>query len=167
MVGTMAAKVEKANIKAKALVSIKVGNKVKAMENAELAQRLREGLDLVIKGKDLDAGLKIIKEYVSTIADEHKGDSGTVTIKTDTVLCKVTFGYECVLPEENVAEARRILGKRFDDLVREKTTWTGNSELIDLAADADKGKAIRGLVQIKKKSPAITFSAVEEKSVTP
>lgn len=167
MVGTMQAKVEKADKKAKALVSIKVGKTTKVMENEELANRLREGLDLVIKGKKLEEGLKIIKEYVAPIADELKGDSGTITIKTDTVLCKVTFGYECVLPEENVAEARRILGRRFDDLVREKTTWTGNSELIDLASDADQGKAIRGLIKIKKKSPSITFSAVDEKAVSP
>lgn len=167
MVGTMKAKIEKADATAKALVSIKVGNKVKAMENAELAERLREGLALVVEGRELDAGLKVIKDYVAIIADENKGESGTVTIKTDAVLCKVTFGYECVLPEENVAEARRLLGtQRFADLVREKTTWTGNSGLIELAADADKGKAIRSLVKIKKKAPAITFSPVDEKEAS-
>ncbi len=161
MVGTMAAKVEKADKKAKALVSIKVGGKIKVMENEELANRLREGLDLAIKGKNIKGALKSIEKYVAAIADEYKGDSGTITIKTDDVLCKITFGYKCVLPEKNVAEARRILGKRFDDLVREKTEWTGNSELIGLASDADNGKAIRGLVQIKKNSPSITFTAVD------
>ncbi|MEW6115356.1 MAG: hypothetical protein AB1553_00440 [Nitrospirota bacterium] len=152
---TMAAKLGKAG--AVETVTLKKGRETTTISVPRLADTIRSARGLTIEMKSLEPALKEYRDYIASVAKDYIDASGTLTFIIDGIRCKVTFGYECVIPEEHVAEVRRLLGERFDDLVRTKITHSGTSKLIDMAADGDRGKAIAGCLVIKEKTPGVSF----------
>lgn len=138
-------------------VTLKKGRETTSIQVPRLADTIRSARTLSLEIKSLEPALKEYKEQIAGVARDYIDAAGTLTFIVDGTPCKVAFGYECVIPEEHVAEVRRLLGERFDDLVRTKITYNGTSKLIDMAADGDRGKAIAGCLVIKEKTPRVSF----------
>lgn len=144
-------------------VIIKFGTKEKRLvKDSQLAEAIELAYGFYKTFKDIDSQLKGQKKIITDKARFFLNDKGTVTFIVDTdefgvVECKVTFQYEAVIPTECVEDVRRILGDRFNDLVRVKTVYTATPKLIELATDADRGKEIAENIVIKEKTAQISF----------
>ncbi len=163
--GTMKAKIDSANEQSAATVEIKVGKKTETVVDADLADLLEQGWAGYDLSQEAHLHYKEARDRIAEFAREKLGERGTITLKGGKVVCKITFGYECAVPEDNVAPLKALLrdmGKDPDDLLRSKTTWTGTGKLIELAADADKGRKVRDWIVIREKSPSVSFDLNEE-----
>lgn len=149
---------EYAEIKSQEVI-IKKGKEQWSLKDSTLADVIRLANNLTNEMKALEPSLKEYKTHIAKVAKDYIDASGTVTFIVDGIQCKITFGYECVIPEENVEEVKRILGDRFEDLVRTKIKHEGTMKLIDMAADGDRGQAIAKCLVIKEKTPSIRFEA--------
>lgn len=144
-------------------VIVKMGLKDKrVISDRELSGAIELAVGFVRTLKEIEPQLKVQKEVIARKAKTFIDDKGTVTFIVDTeewglVECKVTFQYEATIPEGKVEDLKRILGKRFEDLVRTKTTYLATQKLIELAADADRGKEIAECITIKEKAAQISF----------
>jgi hypothetical protein len=138
-------------------VIIKKGRETSSLNSPKLAEIIMAAQRLNIEMKALEPALKEYKEQIALAARDYIDASGTLTFIVDGVYCRVTFGYECVILEEKVSEVRRILGNRFEDLVKVKTVYNGTTKLIDMAADGDSGKALAACLTVKEKTPSIRF----------
>ena len=155
---TRASKLKKQEIEAlQNKVVVRVGRKEKEIIHSGLAETIRAAYGLTLDLKAMEPSLKEYKSYIVKTANDFLDENGTVSFIVDDIVCKVTFGYECVVPEEKVEELKRILGERFYDLVRIKTRYEGTAMLIELACDGDKGREIASCIVVNKKSPAIRF----------
>ncbi len=159
-------KVEAVDAQEEREVIVRCGKKEIVIKDATLAE-------IIENAYEVDTHLKTIKEiaqgYKKEIAEKAKdflGDKGTVRFIIETeegeiIECKVTFQYEAIIPNEDVEEVRKILGERFEDLVRVKTVYVATPKLIELAADADKGQELRQYIIVKEKAAQITFTKEE------
>lgn len=137
---------------------VKKGKDQIACHDRVFADNIRLACGLMADIRKIDPMLKAQKEVIAERAREYIDNAGTVTFIVDEISCKVTFGYECTIPEGNIEEVRRLLGDRFEDLVKVKTVYNGTSKLIEMAADADRGRAIAKHLVVKEKSPSIQIT---------
>lgn len=143
-------------------VRIKQGRIEAVVGDNRLAEAVEYARNLYLEIKAIEPAFKEYKEIILAAAKRYMDeDKGSITFIAGDASCKVTFRYECVVPEEAVGELKNLLGKRFDDLVKTRVSYTGRQKLIDEAADADRGKALAGLVEIKGLSPQFKFEAGE------
>jgi len=157
---TMASKIKKALNPQEDIerVTVKKGKKAYEIADNKLAEIIRSARKTNIELSALKETYEEFKRYIINIARDNIEDEGTVTFITEEgIECKVTFGYDCIIPEEHVEEARKILGDKFEALVRIKTKYEGTSKLIEFATDADKGGEIAKYVVVKEKPPQISF----------
>jgi hypothetical protein len=150
---TMKSKLEKKTTQDE--VVVKKGRQKEVIRDAFLAEAVVKCAGLVDDMKDLEPSIKEYKATITRRAKDFLDRRGTVTLIAGRVKCKVTMRYECVVPEDKVAELRRILGKRFKDLVRVQTKYTGTQVLVDEAAE---GGVPKKLLQVKDLSPQISFT---------
>lgn len=158
---TMLSKLKKKELEKEVLIKMGIKEK-RVIRDSELAGAIELAMGFYRAIKDIEPQLKSQKETIASKAKAYIDDKGTVTFIVDTeewglVECKVTFQYEAVIPEDRVEELRSILGGRFDDLVRVKTTYYATSKLIELATDGDRGKDIAGCITVKEKAAQISF----------
>lgn len=140
-------------------VTVKKGKEKFVIKDAKLAEAVLRAYNIWLDMKSFEPAMQEYKNYIAKIAKDYIDTSGTLTFSVDNVSCRVTFGYECVIPEENIDEVKRILGDRFEDLVRIKIKYEGTSKLIDMAADADRGQKLAECLVIREKAPTIRFEA--------
>lgn len=144
-------------------IIVKIGPKERRVINdSELKGAVELAVGFMRDLKEIEPQYKTQKEVIARKAKAFIDDKGTVTFIIDTeewglVECKVTFQYEAVIPEGRVEALRSILGGRFDDLVRVKTTYYATPKLIELATDADKGKEVAECIVVKEKAAQISF----------
>jgi hypothetical protein len=144
-------------------IIIKMGVKEKRLiKDSTLAKAIETTYELIKPFKELEFSLKEQKKIIADKARMFIDDKGTITFIVDTedygvLECKVTFQYEAVIPPKHIEEARKILGKRFDDLVRVKTTYVATQKLIELVTDADKGAELAKYITVKEKAAQISF----------
>lgn len=144
-------------------VLVKMGLKEKrVIKDTELAEAVELAVGFYRALKDIEPQFKTQKAVIAKKAKNYIDDKGTVTFIVDTeeyglVECKVTFQYEAVIPQEHIEEVKRILGSRFDDLIKTKTTYVATPKLIELATDADRGKEVAQYIFIKEKAAQISF----------
>lgn len=144
-------------------IIVKLGHKEKRVINdRELYGAVELAVGFMRTLKEIEPQYKAQKEVIARKAKSFIDDKGTVTFLVDTegwglIECKVTFQYEAVIPDDKVKEVKRILGERFNDLVRTKTTYYATKNLIKLATDADKGKELAECIVVKEKAAQISF----------
>lgn len=143
-------------------VVVKMGKEKRVITDLELANAIKFGIGFYRSLKEIEPQLKKQKSIIATKAKAYINDKGTVTFIIDdeewgVVECKVTFQYEAVISEEHIEEVKRILGKRFNDLVRVKTIYSATPKLIDLVVDADNGKELANYIIVKEKAAQISF----------
>lgn len=136
-------------------VVIKQGRDETDFFDAELAEACREYRRLKADLAAFEPTIGRLKELIVAKARRQLNGKGTVRFIVDDKPLKVTFGYACVIPLENVTKVRELLGDRFVDLVRVKTECTGTQTLIDLASDADEKHPVREYLMIKEESPKL------------
>lgn len=144
-------------------VIVKIGTKERrVISDSELKGAVELAVTFLRSLREIEPQYKAQKEVIAQKAKAFIDDKGTVTFIVDTeeyglVECKVTFQYEAIIPEGRVEALRCMLGGRFDDLVRVKTTYYATPKLIELATDADRGRDIAECIVVKEKAAQISF----------
>ena len=138
-------------------VVIKQGKNTTDFFDADLAGACRELRTLKQDVETLKPSMEQYKTVLIEKAKQHLNGMGTIRFIVDGRALKITIGYECVIAPEHLAEVKDLLGERFVDLVRMKTSYTGTQTLIDLASDADTKHPVRKFLTIKEKAPELKF----------
>ena len=134
-------------------VFIVVGKEGKRVRDRGLSLAMKKGFALQKRAEELEANLDAIKALMAKRAqDALRGQKGSVSFQTGRLTLKVSSRQEAVVPEENISKLRRLLGKRFPQLVRMKKIYTGSSKLID-GAD----KKVSSLIHIKDLRPRFNW----------
>jgi len=123
-------------------------------------------LSAFVTKEDMKRLEKVYQEYKSYIVEEAKSYlKGAQTVsfivpidEKDKVECKVVFGYEYVIPPEHVEEVKAILGDKFEALVNVKTEYRATKKLVEMACDADNRGELAKYIEIKEKSPVVSFA---------
>ena len=135
---TMMSKLKSQNkLEGKAEIIVKIGKDKRIINDRELLGAIELAVGLMRTLKDVEPQYKAQKEIIAKKARAFIDDKGTITFLADTeewglVECRITFQYEAVIPEDRVEALRSILGGRFDDLVRVKTTYHATPKLIPI-----------------------------------
>lgn len=143
------------------VVKVKFGRKeVLEIYDTELAKAVELLFGFYKTIKDIESQYQEQKTIIIQKAEQYIDDKGTITFEVETeeyglVTCGLTFQYEGVIKEDDAHELKRILGDRFYDLVRIKTTYTATPQLIEVVLKEDKKLA--QYINIKKKAVQIKF----------
>lgn len=157
---TMASKLKTKQAEQGRTVFVRIGRgrEKRQIVDTEFAYVIEDACALYYEIKALESALKENKEKIAKKARNFLDDAGTVTFITDLdVEAKVTFQYEAVIPPENIEKVRELLGDRFNDLVKVKTTYTATPKLIELAVDADRGGELAEAITVREKAVQVTF----------
>jgi DNA-binding protein YbaB len=143
------------------LVTIRKNGATRAEADPELAGALRRAFALWARLGELEAELSEIKEEIARRAEEVSGPSGgggaTVTFEAGGAACTVSMRHEALVPQENVPALRRLLGRRFRDLVRTKVRHTATSRLV-----REAGEEALSLIKLRRLSPQFRWRALPE-----
>lgn len=141
-------------------VTIVMGRNKAAIDNNELATATIRAFQLHRDIKAVEPELKELKAIIVQQIEPLLDGSGTLTILTEGISCKVTTGFEYSIDESAVDALKKALGKRFADLVKVKTVYRPELKLVDMSCEPDAPAEIRDSIQVKSKSPAFTFGEV-------
>lgn len=139
-------------------VAVIRGRERQVMEDGRLYFAVLRAFSLYQRMKALEAELSEAKETIKERARGLMGDRATVSFEADGVLCRVTTRCEVTVPEENVKELRKMLGRRFKDLVSERKRYLGTRKLVEEAA-ADQ--EIRDLLTVRELSPQFSWGVTD------
>lgn len=134
-------------------VSVVIGSKNRRIRDRDLSLAMKKGFTLQKRAAEIEAELEAIKALVAKKAqDALRGQKGSVSFQTGRLNLRVSTRQEALVPEENVSRLRRLLGKTFHQLVREKKAYICSSKLID-GADSRISK----LINIKQLKPRFNW----------
>jgi hypothetical protein len=102
---------------------------------------------------ELESRLAEAKGIIAQRAQELMEGGATVSFETGGLRCTVTIRHEAVVPEENVQELRKLLGRRFRDLVSTRVRHTATSRLVHEADDDTLS-----LIRLRRLSPQFKWS---------
>lgn len=143
-------------------VVVRRGRRREVIRDRKLSFALRRAFELYQQARAFERELSGVKEVIAARARDFTGPKGAVSFETDGLACGVRTTPEAVIPEENVVEVRRLLGRRFYDLVRVKKKYLGSARLLD-GGPGGEGHAefeeVRKLLVIKESAPRITWQA--------
>jgi hypothetical protein len=133
-------------------VAVRQGGQRRKINDPGLSDALRRSYALWRRLKAFEAELSEAKGLIAKRAEELSGGGSTVSFDAGDVTCTVTFRHEAVIPEENVAELKKLLGRRFKDLVRTKVRRLATSRLV---GEADDGTL--SLIRLRRLSPQLKW----------
>jgi hypothetical protein len=133
-------------------VAIRQGGDRRRINDPELSDALRRSYALWRRLKACESELSGAKRLIAKRAEELGGGGSTVSFDAGDVTCTVTLRHEAVIPEENVAKLRKLLGRRFKDLVRTKVRHLATSRLV---GEADGGTL--SLIRLRRLSPQLKW----------
>jgi hypothetical protein len=136
-------------------VAVIKGRERRLIEDGRLSSALLRAFGLHEEIRALEAEFSEVREIIRERARAYAGQRATVSFEASGVLCRVTERYEVTVPAGNVEELRRILGRRFKDLVSVRTKYLGTRKL---AEEAACNQAIQGLLALRELSPQLSFS---------
>lgn len=137
-----------------ALVTVRQGGTGRRIIDPDLSETLRTAYGLWRRLKTLEAALSGAKEKIARRAGELSAQGSTVTFETGGMTCTVTLRHEALVPEENLPELKRLLGRRFRDLVRTRTRHAATSRLVSEAEEE-----VLGLLRIRPLSPQFKWGS--------
>lgn len=140
-------------------VTLKKGRETTSIQVPRLADTIRAARGLYLDMKALEPAYREYVEMIASVAKDYIDSSGSLTFEVDGISCRVRFSYVCQIPAEHIDEVRRLLGDRFEDLVRTKIKYEGTTKLIDMAADGDRGKEIAKHLVVRESAPSLKFEA--------
>lgn len=118
--------------------------KMRRLKDEALSAALVRAVELQGMMRELEPEYSELREFISTRAKRAARKGGSVSFRSSGVVCTVSPRLEAVVPEENVAALRRLLGRRFGELV--KTRHSGSLALLE-------ERGIRELLVLKELSP--------------
>lgn len=133
-------------------VAIRQGGKQRRITDPGLSDALRRSYALWRRMKSCEAELSEAKHFIATRAEELGGGS-TISFAVGDVICTVTLRHEAIIPEGNVAKLRKLLGRRFRDLVRTNVRHLATSRLVGVA---DEGTL--SLIRLRRLSPQFKWA---------
>lgn len=139
------------------LVVVRQKGTRKVVRDRRLSEAIMRASELSRRARAMEPELSEARALIAGRAREFTGPGGTVSFEAGGVLLSVTARYEAVIPEDKVAEARRLLGRRFNELVRVKRKYRGTRGLLEEAGGP--GGPLEGLIIMKEASPRFTWGA--------
>jgi len=143
---TMAAKVRS---RGSEVVVIR-GRVRQVIADSRLSSAIKKAFALYQQAKAVEPELSEARNFIAERARDFMGEGGTVSLQAGGITCTVTARYEAVIPEDNLKEVKRLLGRRFNELVRVRKKYLGSRLLIDEAASDER---IRKLLTVRQLSP--------------
>jgi hypothetical protein len=135
-------------------VTVTSGRRKSSIVDAELADAVGRAHSIWLGLRDLEARLSDAKAIIARRAEELRGGRATVSLQAGGVRCTVSVRHEALVPEENVQALRKLLGRRFRDLVRKRVHYSATSRLIEQAEDD-----VLSLIRLRRLSPQFRWSA--------
>lgn len=139
----------------KTTVVIKKGKDREVIRDGRLSSAIQRAFNLYQRGRAVEQEMSGAKGFIAQRARDFIGAGGTVSFQAGGVTCRFRSRHETVIPEENIKEVRRLLGKRFTELVKVQKKYMGSRDLID-------DSRIRKLVTVKELSPQFTWEGVTD-----
>jgi hypothetical protein len=143
------------------VVTIKRGRSMATISGSSLGETVPRAYRLQHDMRVFEPVLKELKGSILAEVEPMMDGSGTLTVITCGISCKVTMGFEYYIDEADIETLREALGERFDDLVKVKSLFKPEPKLIDLCCFGDTPEEIRSAVKIKSKAPAMVFAQAE------
>lgn len=135
-------------------VAVIRGRERQLVEDGRLSAAVLRAFSLYEEIKALEAELSEAREVIRGRAKAYTGQRATVSFEASGVICRVTERHEVTVPEGNVQELRRILGRRFKDLVSVRRKYLGTRKLVEEAASH---REVQGLIALRELSPQLSF----------
>ncbi len=145
-----------------AVITIKFGKDTREITDADLADVLKRAYMLYSVMQELKEEYDEEKKRLISKARTYIGDKGTITFVHSGIEVKITFQHEVIIPNDKVEQLKKLLGERFNDLVKTKTIYYATANLIDMAVDADRGKEIAECIIVKEKGVQIKWKEQEK-----
>jgi hypothetical protein len=135
-------------------VAVIRGRERRRIEDGRLSFAVLRAFGLYEEIKALEAELSEARKVIRERAKAYAGQRATVSFEASGVICRVTERHEVTVPEENVQELRRLLGRRFKDLVSVRRKYLGTRRLVEEAASNGD---IQGLLVLRELTPQLSF----------
>jgi len=139
-----------------ALVTVRQGGEALEVEDAGLSRSLARAFALWRSLKSTEAEFSREKEAIFRRAGEIAGGGSAATIESEGVSLTITPRHEALVPEENVPALRRLLGRRFKDLVRTRTRHLATGRLL-----GEAGPEVLALLELNALSPQFRWGLME------
>ncbi len=149
---TMAAKLTAGD----AAVVVTRGREAREITDPRLAGSVQRAYGLQQSLRELEAELRQEKAYIGRRAWDLAGGGSTVSLQAGGVRCTVTLRHEAAVPEENIAALRKLLGRRFRELVRVRTSYAGTRRLVEEA-----GAEVLSLLRLRRLSPQFRWESTD------
>jgi hypothetical protein len=134
-------------------VLVKRGGSIRRVRDRRLSSAIKKVFRQHVRAKALEPEVREARGVIAGRAGDFLGgERGSVCFVVGGITLSVTPRYEAVIPEENVAEVRKILGRRFGSLVSVRKRYMGTRGLMD---DERVGK----LLSVKELSPSLRWEA--------
>lgn len=130
-----------------------LGTQAVCISDPELAAALARAYEIHKTIRALEPERLLARGLIARRAAELlKDEQGTVTFKVGALAITVNRRQETLIPEDNVTEVRRLLGRRFSELVRTRRAYVGRPALLEQA-----GARLRALLRFRQLSPRFTW----------
>jgi hypothetical protein len=157
----MATIAEKLNTK-DALITVRKRGEGHQINDPGLSAAIQRAFDLWRRVKALEAELSEAKALIVRRAEDLRAGGHTVAFEARGITCTVAMRYEAGIPEENIQELKRLLGRRFKDLVRVKTRYSGTSRLV-----GEAGLEVLRLLRLRRLSPQFKWGVTDSFNTAP
>lgn len=134
-------------------VVVKMGRKEEVIEDKALLEMIKGCKALISELRRIEPELSKYKCHIAGRARSIMDGSGTLSFIVDGISCKVTLRHEATIPPENVREMKRLLGQRFNDLIRVKHKYICSPNLISELRE----KGLENLIELKEISPQLSW----------
>jgi hypothetical protein len=124
-----------------------------AIRDRKLSSTIRRAFELYRNASAVEQELSLARDFIAARARDILGrPRGSVSFSTGDLTCRVTSRLEAVVPNENVSMLRKLLGRRFNELVRTSKKYVGSMKLLDFE-DSD----VSGLLSVRELSPRFNW----------
>lgn len=139
-------------------VVVSNGRSREAVRDGRLFETVARAFALSKKAAAIEEQLKKARAFIAERAWELCGRDGAVELRCGDISCRVRARHEAAISEEKVKDARRILGRRFRELVNVKTRYLASRRLLEEAASR---KDLEDLITLRQLSPQFTWRVTE------
>lgn len=147
-------KARKAQVKGPNEVVVSRNGKEEAvLRDRALSRAIGEAYSLWRETKEREPRLTRMREQIAERARDFVDDAGTVSLEAGGVTCRVTFRQELVVPPENVAELRKLLGRKFSSLIRARTSFSASPDIQGRNGSRKAPGAALRLIDMRELSP--------------
>lgn len=138
---------------AEAEVVVRQGRAQRTVNDKGLSRAIERAFGLSQRIRELEAEMLESRAHIARRAADLSGGGSTITLSAGGVACTVTRRFEAQVPEGNLAALKKILGRRFRELVNVRTRHTAGRQLIK---EAPAGAL--ELLRLRELSPQFRWS---------